>query len=259
MNDTRPIGLFDSGVGGTTIWRAIHELLPNENAIFLADSNNAPYGQKSKEEILQLSIKNIDWLLKNNAKIIVIACNTATTNAISDLRNSYDIPIIGVEPAIKPAAIHSKNGRVGVLATQSTILSKKYKEAQLQYPDVVFYNQIGYDLVRLIEEGKLFSPEVKNLLIQYITPMLEGDIDKLVLGCTHYPYLAPILKTFLPNNIELIDSGKAVALQTQKILKDKNLLKTDAIEGIVNFFTNKDPFVLDSLVGDFGSVKKIVF
>ena len=259
MNNTQPIGLFDSGIGGTTIWRSLHNLLPNENTLFLGDSKNAPYGQKTKEEIILLSKKNVEWLLSKNAKAIIVACNTATTNAISELRSLYDIPIIGIEPAIKPAAANTKTGKVGVLATQGTLNSKKYAEAQNLYPNIEFVNQIGFRIVQLIEDGQLYSEELEKLLISYIDPMIEKDIDYLVLGCTHYPYLLPILNKFLPKHINVIDSGDAVAKHTYKILKETNLLKTDNIPGYSKFYTNKNVDILQSFIADFGIAEKLDF
>src|SRR5690554_3207668 len=198
-NDSRPIGLFDSGIGGTSIWHAVHKLLPNENTIFLGDSAHAPYGQKSKEELLELSTKNVEWLLDKQAKLIIVACNTATTNVVTELRERYDVPFIGIEPAIKPAALRSKTGKIGVLATQRTLESPKYIEAQLQFPQTVFINQAGHGIVQLIETGQLYSDEMLQLLKQYISPMLQQNIDYLVLGCTHYPYLYPILSKIVPS------------------------------------------------------------
>lgn len=259
MNNTQPIGLFDSGIGGTTIWRSVNKLLPNENTLFLGDSINAPYGQKSKEEIIQLSKKNADWLIKNDAKAIIVACNTATTNAINELRNSYNIPIIGIEPAIKPAAINTKTGIVGVLATQGTLNSSKYLESQTLYPQVTFINQIGYKIVQLIENGELHSQELEQLLRSYINPMIDQNIDYLVLGCTHYPYLLPILKKFLPEHIQVIDSGNAVAKQTHKILSNANLLKTDNKPGYAKFYTNKNVEILQSFIVNECIAQKIDF
>ena len=128
MKKTNPIGLFDSGIGGTSIWKEVHTLLPNENTIYLADSKNAPYGLKSKDEIIQLSCKNTELLLEENCKIIVVACNTATTNAIKELRAKYDVPFIGIEPAIKPAAIQSQTQTIGILATKGTLNSSLFHE-----------------------------------------------------------------------------------------------------------------------------------
>src|SRR5690606_16205238 len=132
-NTTNPIGLFDSGVGGTSIWKEIHNLLPNENTIYLADSKNAPYGMRPKEEIVELSCKNTEFLLEQNCKMIVVACNTATTNAIKELRTKYDVPFIGIEPAIKPAASFTKTQTIGILATKGTLNSELFHKAVLNY------------------------------------------------------------------------------------------------------------------------------
>lgn len=258
-NDSRPIGLFDSGIGGTSIWHAVHKLMPYENTIFLGDSAHAPYGQKSKEELLRLSSKNIEWLLKQQAKIIIVACNTATTNVVSELRQIYKVPIIGIEPAIKPAALQSKTGKIGVLATQRTLESPKYVEAQKQFPHTYFINQAGHKIVPLIEAGKLNSDELLQLLIEYITPMLEQNIDFLVLGCTHYPYLRPVLQKIVPKHIKIIDSGEAIALQTKRILESNNILKTDQKTGKFLFYTNKDTTVLQSFINGYGYAQKIDF
>ena len=220
MKNTNPIGLFDSGIGGTSIWKEVHALLPNENTIYLADSKNAPYGLKSKEEIISLSCKNTEFLLNKNCKIIVVACNTATTNAIKELRAKYDVPFIGIEPAIKPAAIQSKTNCIGILATKGTLNSELFHKSVTNHPDVKIIEQIGHGLVQLIENGDINSPEMIELLESYLLPMVEKNIDYLVLGCSHYPYLIPQIKKIIPSNIQIIDSGEAVAKQTKRILEE---------------------------------------
>ena len=180
-------------------------MLPNENTIYLADSANAPYGEKSKEEILRLSIKNTEYLLSSGCKIIVVACNTATTNAIDYLRSHYDVPFIGIEPAIKPAALQTKTKKVGVLATKGTLSSSLFHNTSKLFADgITVLEQEGKGLVELIEAGEIDSPEMRNLLVTFLNPMLEENIDCLVLGCTHYPYLIPILKEILPRRLEQI-------------------------------------------------------
>lgn len=221
MTNNNPIGLFDSGIGGTSIWTAIHQLLPNESTIYLADSKNAPYGQKSKEEIIALSSKNVELLLEKNCKLIVVACNTATTNAIKELREKYDIPFIGIEPAIRPAALNSKTHIIGILATKGTLNSALFIQNLDKYHNIKFIEQVGYGLVQLIEDGNIHSPEMSNLLQTYLQPMIEANIDYLVLGCSHYPYLLPQIKKILPDFIQIIDSGEAVARQTQFILENR--------------------------------------
>lgn len=244
MTNNNPIGLFDSGIGGTSIWKEIHELLPNEDTIYLADSKNAPYGQKSKEEIIELSIKNTEFLLHQNAKIIVVACNTATTNAIKELRAKYDVPFIGIEPAIKPAALHSQTQTIGILATQGTLNSELFHQTAEQFHGTKIIEQIGHGLVGLIENGDIHSREMTHLLHQYLEPMVEANIDYLVLGCSHYPYLIPQIKDILPNHIKIIDSGEAVARQTKKVLVESVGLSNDTQKGEVTFYTNTDPKVL---------------
>ncbi|MGS0526575.1 glutamate racemase [Zobellia nedashkovskayae] len=218
----QPIGVFDSGVGGTSIWKEIQKLLPNENTIYLADSKNAPYGEKSQEEILQLSIKNTDLLLEKGCKIIVVACNTATTNAISYLRANYNLPFIGIEPAIKPAALQSESKIVGVLATKGTLSSSLFNSTSENHANgIKIIEQEGTGLVPLIENGKVDAEETRELLNTYVAPMLDQGMDCLVLGCTHYPYLIPTLKSILPDHVKIIDSGEAVARQVKAILEKK--------------------------------------
>ncbi len=243
-----PIGFFDSGIGGTSIWNAVNALLPFEDSIYLADSKNAPYGIKSKQEIIDLCFKNTDILLAKNCKLIVVACNTATTNAIKELRKKYAVPFIGIEPAIKPAALSSKTQKIGVLATKGTITSALFHEKVQQYSGVQFIEKIGYGLVELIENGAMNSPEMTALLKKYLQPMVCENIDYLVLGCSHYPYLIPQIKQLIPPQITIIDSGKAVAKQTRHVLKQRRLCTTRASKGDALFYTNGNPNVLKSLV-----------
>jgi len=247
MINNQPIGLFDSGIGGTSIWSAIHDLMPDEDTIYLADSKNAPYGKKSKEEIIALSIKNTEFLLEMNAKIIVVACNTATTNAIKELRASYQIPFIGIEPAIKPAALNSKTQTIGILATKGTLSSELFNKAVEIYQDTKIVEQVGYGLVELIENGEINSPEMTKLLLSYLQPMIDENIDYLVLGCSHYPYLIPQIKKIIPQHIQIIDSGEAVARQTHKILIEKVGLHSKGV-GKATFYTNTNPKVLSDIL-----------
>ncbi|TDE54752.1 glutamate racemase [Flavobacterium sp. GT3P67] len=257
-SNNQPIGIFDSGIGGTSIWKAIHQLLPNEKTIYLADSKNAPYGQKSKQEIIALSMKNTDFLLEMKCKLIVIACNTATTNAIQELRATYDIPIIGIEPAIKPAVTHSKTQIIGILATQGTLNSELFNKTTEKYQDTKIIEQVGHGLVQLIENGDINSPEMTKLLHSYLTPMIEANIDYLVLGCSHYPYLIPQIKKILPEHIQIIDSGEAVAKQTQNILRDKvGFSSTQNSEPV--FYTNINPKVLTEILENKYTVEEIDF
>lgn len=255
MTNNNPIGLFDSGVGGTSIWREIHDLLPYEDTIYLADSKNAPYGQKSKEEIIELSIKNTEYLLNQNSKIIVVACNTATTNAIKELRTKYDVPFIGIEPAIKPAALNSEKHVIGILATKGTLNSELFHQTVEKYQDTKIIEQIGLGLVTLIENGEINSPEMNRLLHAYLEPMIEANIDYLVLGCSHYPYLIPQIKKILPDHIKIIDSGEAVARQTKKLLAESVGLSNNTKKGKTLFYTNANPKVLNDILNNKYEVK----
>lgn len=247
MTNDKPIGVFDSGIGGTSIWKAIHELLPNEQTIYLADSKNAPYGQKSKAEIIALSMKNTDLLIEMGCKLIVVACNTATTNAIQELRAKYTIPFIGIEPAIKPAATNSKTQIIGILATKGTLNSELFNKTAEKFQDIKIIEQVGHGLVQLIENGQINSTEMTQLLYSYLTPMIEANIDYLVLGCSHYPYLIPQIKKILPEHIQIIDSGQAVAKQTQNILREK-VGFSGAKSSTPIFYTNTDPKVLNDIL-----------
>ena len=247
----KPIGLFDSGIGGTSIWKEVVNLMPYENTIYLADSKNAPYGQKSTDEIIALSIKNTEFLISKGCKIIIVACNTATTNAIDYLRANYAIPIIGIEPAIKPAALLSKTEAIGILATKGTLTSKLFEKTANEYTkNITIIEQDGEGLVPLIEAGKLNSDELKFLLEKYLKPMLPFNIDHLVLGCTHYPYLIPQIKNIVGEHVKIIDSGEAVAKQTKTILEKYNLLSTSKNNSQHIFYTNADKTILQRILLD---------
>ncbi len=263
MDKKSPIGIFDSGVGGSSIWQEIHKLLPFENTIYLADSKNAPYGNKSAEEITTLSIKNVEKLLSVDCKIIVVACNTATTNAIATLREKHKVPIVGIEPAIKHAAVQTTSKRIGILATKGTLSSALFSKTAKEFTkDISVVEIIGEGLVHLIEAGKLESPEMISLLKKHTKPMIDASIDYLVLGCSHYPYLIPQLKKILPENVKIIDSGEAVARQTKTVLQCLNLLREENSKPNLQFFTNAETDTLKFLLKEYAekiSIEKIDF
>lgn len=243
----KPIGIFDSGVGGTSIWKAIINRLPHEDTVYLADSINAPYGEKSIEDIIAISIKNTELLIDKGAKLIVVACNTATTNAIEVLRSKFSVPFVGIEPAIKPAALATKTNAIGILATKGTLSSSLFhKTSQKFASDIVVVEQEGTGLVPLIEKGKIESKEMQTLLSGYLNPMMMKNIDHLVLGCSHYPYLIPSIKNIIGNQVKIIDSGFAVAKQVQKLLEE-NDLSTDVDTGNHLLMSNNDSDVLTFL------------
>lgn len=224
-------------------------MLPHESSIYLADSRNAPYGEKPVKEIIALCKKNTDLLLGMGCKLIVVACNTATTNAIDYLRSTYHIPFIGIEPAIKPAALKSKSKTIGILATKGTLSSALFsKTSELYSKNISIIEVVGQGLVDPIEKGLHESPEMELHLRQLLKPMLIAQIDYLVLGCSHYPYLMPLLKKIFPEEVTIIDSGEAVARQTRKILNENDLLAVSGDVGSHRLFSNSDPAVLSKLV-----------
>ena len=256
---TKPIGIFDSGAGGLSIWKEVNTLLPMESTIYISDSKYAPYGTKGRKAILERSIINTEILLNKGAKIVVVACNTATTNAISFLREKYNVPFIGIEPAIKPAALNTKTNCIGILATKGTLSSSLFHETSQRYTkELNVVEQVGDGIVELIEAGALFSAEMEQLLKTYLSPILEANMDCLVLGCTHYHFLKPILEKILPKNIKIIDSGPAVAKQTKAVLQNHNLLAESTQEGEHAFFTNGSKEVISRLMNwDKSMVQKL--
>ena len=241
MNANRPIGIFDSGVGGISVLKHIHALLPHEDLIYLADSKHAPYGNKTAQEITQRCLILSDDLLQKNVKAIVVACNTATAAAIDELRETFDIPIIGMEPAVKPAAEASRNGVIGVLATVGTLKSAQFSALLESYGrNVKVVTQACVGLVECIERGELDTPETKALIRQYTIPLLAEGADTIVLGCTHYPFVKEIIQDIVGEEITLIDTGAAVAKQLKQQLKDKDLLSNNQLNGNVSFWTNSE-------------------
>lgn len=219
MTARKPIGIFDSGLGGISIYQELIKLLPREQFLYLADSKNAPYGNKPKKKILDLSRRNTEFLLGKNAKAVVVACNTATTQAITDLRKRYDVPIIGVEPAVKPAAEYSKNKRIGILATEGTLRSNLFQKTFNTYGEnIQAFIQVGTGLVELIEKDLDDSSELEKLLESYIRPMMKQKIDVLVLGCTHYPFLIPLIHQITHGKIKIFEPAAAVAAHTKRVL-----------------------------------------
>ena len=226
MNNS-PIGIFDSGVGGLSILQEINKMLPNENTIYLADNKNCPYGNQDTSEIIKVSLKNTSSLIKMNCKMVVLACNTATTNAVNEIRKSFSIPIIGIEPAIKPAIMSTKTNKIGVLATERTLTSNLFNETSYKFSNnVEIYATIGNGLEDLVENGDLNKKSTKDLLKLYLDPMINSNIDQLVLGCTHYYFLIPMIKQIIPKRINIQNPNPAIVKQIKKILTKNNLQNT---------------------------------
>ncbi len=248
----RPIGVIDSGIGGLTVLRQIVEDLPNEEYIYIADSKNAPYGPKSKEEIKHLVFRLADYLLQHNVKMIVVACNTATAGAIYDLRKKYSIPIVGLEPAIKPAALNTKTKNIGVLATEGTFRGNHFINTSNKYKDYVkIHMQVAKGLVELAEAGIFDGKQVDDLIEKYVKPLVELNIDYLVLGCTHYPLFYDSIKKFTGDNIKIIDSAKPVAIRVKDLLMTNHILSPEIFKTKIQFISTKE---VDNLML---SVKKI--
>ena len=248
MNNTS-IGFFDSGIGGITTLNSVIKLLPNEHTIYLADSMNSPYGTKSNGELIKICKKNVEFLINNGCKLIVIACNTATTNSISYLRQNYKIPFIGIEPAIKPAALNTKTGKIGVLATKGTLGSNLFeKTSSIHGQNIEIIEKQVNGLVELIEKNIFSGSKIDALLEKYITPMINLGIDKLVLGCTHYALVKNSIEKITKKQIEIVECNYSVALQTKKILYSLNLqnLKKTEINNII--YTNGNENILKAMV-----------
>lgn len=225
MPDQAPVGVFDSGVGGLSVLREIRALLPDESLLYVADSGHVPYGEKSADFIRERSHHIAEFLLGQGAKALVLACNTATVAAVADLRERYpQLPIVGMEPAVKPAAAATRSGVVGVLATTGTLKSAKFAALLDRFAaDVRVITQPCPGLVERIEAGDLEGPATRELLMGYVEPLLAEGCDTLILGCTHYPFLRPLLHRMVPDSVSLIDTGAAVARQLQRLLEAQGL------------------------------------
>ena len=213
------IGVFDSGVGGLTVLKELVSLLPNHSFIYFADTKNCPYGPKGTDEIVRLSKIITEFLISKGCSLIVVACNTATAAAIDHLRANYPIPFVGMEPAIKPAALNTKTKSIGVLATKGTFKGRLYQETSSKYAaNINLCYKVGSGLVELVEQGESQSDKAKKLLKSYIAPMLQQNIDHIVLGCTHYPFFIPLLKEILPETVAIENPAPAVAQQALSLL-----------------------------------------
>lgn len=237
-----PIGVFDSGVGGLSVLGEINRLLPNESLLYVADCGHIPYGEKTPEFIRQRCAVIAQFFHDQGAKALVLACNTATVAGVADLRERYpDWPIVGMEPAVKPAAAATRSGVVGVLATTGTLQSAKFAALLDRFAgDVQVITQPCPGLVELIETGDLVSPAIRHLLQGYVEPLLAAGCDTIILGCTHYPFLKPLLREMIPASISLIDTGAAVARQLQRLLSHKELLGSGPRVS-AQFWTSGDP------------------
>lgn len=225
MNNA-PVGFFDSGLGGLCILEAFRRLCPNEETVYIADSRNCPYGNRSADEIRRISEENVAKLLKYDCKIIVVACNTATAAAIDTLRaNHPEIPFVGIEPAVKPAALHSRSGVVGVLATVGTFSGRLYRETKRKFAkDVTVLAAVADEFVTLVERGETSGTEAERIVRARIEPLLAAGADYLVLGCTHFPHLMNLIQKVVDGRAVVVEPSEAVARQTLHLLKQHELV-----------------------------------
>ena len=243
--DDRPVGFFDSGVGGLCILEAFERLCPDERTVYIADSKNCPYGNKPAEEIVRLSEANVRKLLAEGCKMIVVACNTATAAAIDYLRAKYpEVPFVGLEPAVKPAALRSKSGVVAVLATQGTFNGRLYRETSARFAKgITVIATVADEFVAEVERlggrkvGELPAKErarLEKIVRRRIEPLLAAGADHLVLGCTHFPHLKPIIESVAAGRAAVVDPSDAVARQARRVLAERGLL-AQSISGLSRF------------------------
>jgi glutamate racemase len=233
-----PIGFFDSGVGGLSVMQEVRRLLPSENMIYFADSKHCPYGGKAPALIRERAFIISDFLIAQGAKLLVIACNSASITALDDVRERAKVPVVGLEPAVKPAVAITQNGKVGVLATGVTLAGDRFHSLVERFGESVeVYTQACPGLVELIESGNLSGPETEALLRRYLEPLLARNVDTIVLGCTHYPFLRPLLHHMLGNEITIVDSGPGVARQVERLLQAGQMAAAKG-SGYERFYTS---------------------
>lgn len=260
-----PIGVFDSGVGGLSVMRALITRLPSQDYIYVADSANCPYGSRSANEILAFSEGISRYLVACGVRLIVVACNTASGVALSPLRKSFpQIPFVGIVPAVKPAAQQTHTGVVGVLATPTTLNGQLYKDVVDHYAlGVRVVSQPCRGLVEQVEAGDLDSPRTVHLLQECVNPLIAAGADTLVLGCTHYPFLIPALRRVIGEEMLVLEPSEAIARQTEHLLRQDGLLYTGKRQGGVQFYTTGDvehfAVVLKRLLSHGGSVHHLAW
>jgi len=226
MDASCPIGFFDSGLGGLCIRDAVRDLLPFESTVYIADSANCPYGNKPAEEILRIARGHVKTLLGRSCKMVVVACNTATAAAIDALRAEWPgVPFVGMEPAVKPAALKSASGVVGVLATQGTFQGRLYRETCARFAkDVTVIACVADEFVQLVESGETSGARAEEIVRAKVEPLVAAGADFLVLGCTHFPHLKPLIEKAAAGRAQVLDPAPAVAAQARRVLESRGLL-----------------------------------
>jgi glutamate racemase len=258
-----PIGIFDSGVGGLSVLRAIRDQMPGEDVIYLGDQGHIPYGPRPMQEIREFSEAITNFLLELEAKIIVVACNTASAAALNHLRKTHPhVPFVGMEPAVKPAVEQTRTGRVGVLATPATFQGGLYASVVERFANGVELIQNTCDgLVQQIEAGDLDGDATRTILEDALHPMLEKNIDTVVLGCTHYPFVIPLIERIVGENVRVIDPAPAVARQVRRLLESGEKTNISSSPGTIRLFTSSDPealrLMLPKLLGEKSDVGRV--
>jgi len=248
-NHNQPIGVFDSGVGGLSVFRRIRADLPHETLLYVADSGHAPYGNKPAEFVARRAFALTEFLLDQGAKAVVVACNTATAAAIARLRAHFSIPIIGIEPALKPAVAETRSGVVGILATSNTVRSDKFAHLLDQHGHRArVMVQPCPGLADCVDQGELSGPHPRALLERYLEPLLAAGVDTLVLGCTHYPFLTPLIQRLAGPEVTILDPSPAVARQLRRRLEMAELLADGRVAGGERYFTSGIPERTSQLV-----------
>ncbi|MFQ3630470.1 glutamate racemase [Roseiflexus sp.] len=246
-----PIGLFDSGIGGITVLREVRRLLPGEDLLYLADQAHCPYGPRPIDELRAIAATCAAWLIERGAKLIVVACNTASAAALGDLRQRFpETPFVGMVPPVKPAAAHTRSGVVGVLATPTTLEGNLLRDVIEHWANGVrVVPQACHGLVECIEEGALDSPTTVVLLQRYVAPLLDAGADTIVLGCTHYPLVLPQIRALVGDDVHLLDAAPAVAQRVVQVVQERGLAEVPAgMPGSVTYATTGDPQRLARLI-----------
>lgn len=263
VSSKSPIGIFDSGVGGLSVLRAIREQIAEESVIYFGDQGHIPYGSRSMDQIRNFSEAITRYLLAHGAKIIIVACNTASAAALRYLRERFpDASFVGMEPAVKPAAEHTQTGKVGVLATPATFQGALYASVVERFANgVELLQNTCPGLVQEIEAGNLKGEETRRILEDALRPMIEKNIDTVVLGCTHYPFVIPLIQEIAGENVRVIDPAPAVARQVRRVLEATGTKSQSGTRGEVRFYTSGDVEDLQSLLplllGEIGNVEKV--
>lgn len=243
MDRNAPIGIFDSGMGGLSVWKELRRLLPNESIIYLADGKNCPYGDRPHEEIAALTNAAVELLLGRGVKLIVIACNTATAMAIEELRSRYpSIPFVGMEPAVKPAALSTRTGTIGILATRAALEGGLFRQTSARYAEQVrILSAVGEGFVEAVEEGREQGDEALEMVREALEPMLAEGADRIVLGCTHYPFLLGAMERVAEGReVEFVDPSPAVARRVEWLLERDSMRASEGNVAEYDFVTFAD-------------------